>query len=1149
MKKIFLFSVLLGCFCPISIEAATFTNDENNVPDAYKNYEYQKNGQAFTAIGADRAYTGSGGGYTGFSGQGVTVAIVDSGVFSNHEDLEHQKTDTGDKFNLFPGIHGTHVAGIIGAEKNNTEDYGMHGVAYNAKLLPFSTKLLGSGGCEDETRCMDPLEAYEELAADAFDDVLIVNNSWGTNSEEESDIQARAAIAQKLTDKGKLLVAAAGNETKTSPSSFPAKMAAYNSNTALNLISVVAYNPAQKPSDPDFIAGYSNLADGAQKWSLAAPGTIYSTIPYGSEGEKFSDMSGTSMAAPMVSGAAALVAEAFPYMDGKQIADVLFSTAFKKEDLDTVADTRVSPYMIQVVDETVVRALFFTDNVQGVTYEEAVARLQETLHLSCGTILCNQVTFEDVFGQGLLNVGDAVKGLKYLDADRLTAENYDEELGQFFYTVDTKGYDSEWANNIGEKKNSTETYSSAGVGLKKTGEGTLTLSGNNTFTGASHVEGGSLVLTGSLTGAVTVKGGAFTLNAGSLGGNLSVDSAGTAQISSGTLSGNIENKGTFSASGGSVTGNAVNTGTFDMSNGFNVSGSFSNKNILNMQNMSAFSATLNNEGTLSVSGSNILGGTITNASSGKMTLNPGSSLTLQPTEAIDNNGILTGRGTIDGTVNNNATGSIVTSINAGTFNSSGKILLASETGGSAIAAMHADTVNITGGKIGLENKNIVYENGKTYTVIDSASITAFENFEEQTNLTDFIVATTFRDGNRINTKIDYLRISENSEVASFLPEEKKVLEIVDKMFIDEKQSEFGWYYNYSGDELKKQINSLRSKAKPVHSANLPLTKVMSSQVNAHLFANSMLRDASSSRPRFVPMQQYRGRYYRGRSGGNGMNGNKVWGQFLGGRVREDGDKNFQQGKTTTKSVGAMFGADHEYSERLLIGWTAGVARANLVQDNNEIHVNDYRVGLYTGSRFGQVTFNTLVMGGIQQYKTSRNLLLGDEYRTSKGDFNGYSAEIDVNLGYDFMRVPYRDYSFYLRSYLGANASYVYQGEYKEKTSSFLALGIDDVHNTSFSVSPGITLGYMFSQDVITLDIGYQRLLNGDALKTSAYFLTDATKTRFSSVSAETDKDFLNIVLGFKKNLSRRLQFNMSGSVRESKDTEAFNFSASLAYSF
>lgn len=329
MKKRFFTTILFSVFFIFP----AFAKYTNTVSAEYDNEEYKANGSALSAIGADKAYTGSAGAYSGFSGTGVTVAVIDGGTMMTHPDLREQNSALQkSEFNVFDGEHGTHVSGIVGAAKN---DSGMHGVAYDADLLVFSTLL--EGGCDDEEKCMDPGEAWDILMGSDYDEVKIINNSWGI-PEEEIDEETQNRIDQLVgiaTEKDKLIVAAAGNDMLLDPDPFPAGAGVSNPSFKNNIISVVAYDSDKLPSDVGFIASFSNLAGNAKEWTLAAPGTnIYSSVAYDEsvnpDAPKFNDMSGTSMAAPMVSGAAALVQQAFPYLGGKQIADVLFSTAFNK---------------------------------------------------------------------------------------------------------------------------------------------------------------------------------------------------------------------------------------------------------------------------------------------------------------------------------------------------------------------------------------------------------------------------------------------------------------------------------------------------------------------------------------------------------------------------------------------------------------------------------------------------------------------------------------------------------------------------------------------------------------------------------------------------------------------------------------------------
>lgn len=240
----------------------------------------------------------------GATGQGVTIAIVDTGVALNHPDL---------KDNLVPGYnaitqseepganqdnngHGTHVSGIAAAEKN---DVGIVGVAYQAKIMPI--KVINSKGDGYD----DAIAAGIVWAADHG--AQIINLSIG--SETGSDI-LRQAIAYAY-NKGCLLVAAAGNYDPElqgrSDVSYPA--------SDPHVLAVTA---------TDKINNITNFSDTGLEVGLAAPGDlIYSDWWSQTDGPGYANASGTSMAAPFVAGEAALIWSQHPEWSRDQVAQVL----------------------------------------------------------------------------------------------------------------------------------------------------------------------------------------------------------------------------------------------------------------------------------------------------------------------------------------------------------------------------------------------------------------------------------------------------------------------------------------------------------------------------------------------------------------------------------------------------------------------------------------------------------------------------------------------------------------------------------------------------------------------------------------------------------------------------------------------------------
>jgi len=225
----------------------------------------------------------------------VKVGVIDTGVNYNHPDLSEncKKSDGADFYNtdadaMDDGDHGTHVAGIIGAKGNNGS--GVSGVAWNCRIIPI--KSLGPNMEATDSTILYGLDHADFMGCP------IVNMSFGSYSYSSALYNKMAGMTTTL------FVCAAGNDAKNNDSEpvYPASFG------LSNIISVANTN------NKDELNTHSNY--GNSTVHLAAPGSnICSTL--GSDAYVW--LSGTSMAAPMVTGVAVLLKGAFPALTVAQI--------------------------------------------------------------------------------------------------------------------------------------------------------------------------------------------------------------------------------------------------------------------------------------------------------------------------------------------------------------------------------------------------------------------------------------------------------------------------------------------------------------------------------------------------------------------------------------------------------------------------------------------------------------------------------------------------------------------------------------------------------------------------------------------------------------------------------------------------------------
>ncbi|EAH5903088.1 autotransporter domain-containing protein [Campylobacter upsaliensis] len=533
------------------------------------------------------------------TGDGIRVGVIDSAISGEHPSLKDKvleqtfstvngKTYTPD---YSVDTHGSHVAGIIGAKYINENN--PHGVAYDAKL--YGVQIFGNN--KSSGAKFDTPNVYNYFKDK---DVKIINNSWNSTLypvvsmvepgrysltlKNYSSTQLLQQIhsnqtAKELNDlareKKTLVVFAAGNEGIISPG-IMALSPLYNEELR-SFLAVGSVDSSQITRNQDGklvvsakgLSGFSNGLLGAENFSLVAPGSNISNVNaaymqpvvFGRPDNKlYRTQSGTSMAAPMVSGGAALVAQRFPFLNGKQITDVLLSTANKDYVAPklTVKETTLKVIEGNKLVTKNLYTIFYIDNEVPTDKKQIEKDLIQAEYWNYYTIMNNLITNyhlleeseyasiqkvskESLFGQGILDVAKAMGGLASLDANRLNSSDVSNAYAnhnEAYYTIDTQGYEAVFSNDISQKKwdeslhkkdavNLPTNLANLNVGFIKEGSGKLILMGNNSYEGATIIKNGSLALNNKsenekarIAGDVKVlEGGLFSGN-GEVGKNL-----------------------------------------------------------------------------------------------------------------------------------------------------------------------------------------------------------------------------------------------------------------------------------------------------------------------------------------------------------------------------------------------------------------------------------------------------------------------------------------------------------------------------------------------------------------------------------------------------------------------------------------------------
>lgn len=277
----------------------------------------------------------------GLTGAGIRIGVIDSGVMRSHPALAgrvmanyHYVDPRSNNLAVDDVVgHGTTVAQLAAGAATGQWPGGIAPGAGIVSARIISDKRPtddGSGQGNEVTGALGMASVHDDLVRAGM---RIMNNSWGGLYWTRPTATAPIAAEYRpfIIDHDGLVVFATGNESRANPTdmaALPSKAGPGGTRPAADLergwLAVAALDTA----NPDRLAGYSNACGIARNYCLVAPGTATFIGADSTAGSlEYYYGSGTSYAAPLVSGAAALVWQAFPYFNNDLVRQTLLGTA------------------------------------------------------------------------------------------------------------------------------------------------------------------------------------------------------------------------------------------------------------------------------------------------------------------------------------------------------------------------------------------------------------------------------------------------------------------------------------------------------------------------------------------------------------------------------------------------------------------------------------------------------------------------------------------------------------------------------------------------------------------------------------------------------------------------------------------------------
>ncbi len=254
---------------------------------------------------------------------------------------------------------------------------------------------------------------------------------------------------------------------------------------------------------------------------------------------------------------------------------------------------------------------------------------------------------------------------------------------------------------------------------------------------------------------------------------------------------------------------------------------------------------------------------------------------------------------------------------------------------------------------------------------------------------------------------------------------------------------------------------------------------------------------------------------------------KVWGEYYYNNYSVDNDKNSPKHETSVN--GFLVGYDMISAKNLTLGVTAGYGTSELKQTNDKARMNDINLGFYGGYETDKWLLKGLLLGGYEQYSIDRTIAFMD--RTANSEHNGYSAALDLEVGYKISlnkKDSQSKHKIYLKPFIGAVGSYINNEGYEEKNADSLNLKIEDYSAMTAEARAGLELNGRVKKFGWYAKAGARQLLTDKQNEIESSLLDFKDETKMKIWSAENAQTTITGGIGVDYDLSENWNIFANG---------------------